>query len=164
MAVEKKTFAEWCERFGIDESKAASITEAAAVALTDALTEVQFRQIAPQTVEDFLKCASRLKKDERTPFCKKFGFDLDDSISGEEFQEKLAQYNQEQESAKPAPSADSKPDPSTKPKPAKALRLRVTGCTVMYDHKEYPDGKLLPADFPAGERDRLLKLGAIVKE
>jgi len=160
MAVEKKTFADWCKRFGIEESKAASIAEAAAVELTDALTEVQFRQVAPQTVEDFLKYASGLKKDERIPFCEKSGWDFDDSISGEEFQEKLAQYKQEQESAKPA----SKSELPAEPKPAKSLRLRVTGCTVIYDHKEYPSGSTLPSDFPAPERERLLKLGAVKEQ
>ena len=164
MAIEKKPFAEWCKRFGIEESKAASITEAAAVGLTDELTEVQFRQIAPQTVEDFLKYASGLKKDERIPFCEKFGLDFDDHITPEAFTEKLAQYSQEQESAKPGPSANSKPDSSTEPNPAKPLRLRVTGCTVIYNHEEYPDGKLLPPDFPAGERERLLKRGAVKEQ
>lgn len=157
MAVAKKTFAEWCAQFEINENAAASIAEAAAYTLSDELTEAQFRRIAPQTVEDYLKCASDLKKDERAPFCEKFGLDFNDPITQAEFAEKLAQYRQEQESSKPEP----KSEPSAKPKTVKPKRLRVTGCTVIYDHKEYPAGKLLPKDFPDNERERLLKLGAV---
>jgi len=157
MAVAKKTFDEWCAQFGLTANEAASLTEGAAVELTDELTEVQFRQIAPQTVEDFLKYASSLKKEERAPFCEKFGLDFNDPITEAEFAEKLAQYRGEQESAKPKP----KPEPSAKPKPVKPKRLRVTGCTVLYNHKQYPSGKLLPVDFPDNERNRLLKLGAV---
>lgn len=153
MAVVKKPFVDWCKQFGIDTDKAASIAEAAEVYLDTALTEAQFRRIAPQTVEDFLKKTSGIKKDERPAFLKKFGLAPDASISEQDFATKLEQFKQG--------NADAKQPGETQ---KKAPRLRVTGCTVIYNHREYPDGKLLPADLPANERGRLLKLGAVKED
>jgi len=73
---------------------------------------------------------------------------------------------QEPVETKPAPDSEQERGPRSNAKQTSGVkkRLRVTGCTVIYDHTEYLAGSLLPRDFPDGERERLLKRGAVVEE